>query len=161
MRVVVITSSDTGYEGQREDLSGKVIRDIVTSNNYEVVDYFILPDDRTMLSNKMIEICDNEKADLILTTGGTGFSKRDVTPEATRDVIEKEAPGIAEAMRYNSLKITKRAMLSRATAGIRNNTLIVNLPGSPKAVKENLEFVIDDLEHGIHILQGKAKECAR
>lgn len=161
MKVAIITSSDTGYAGNREDLSGKVIEEIVVNNGYEVVSYTILPDERKMLSEKMKDICDNKIADLILTTGGTGFSKRDVTPEATRDIIEKEAPGIAEAMRYSSLQITKRAMLSRAIAGIRKSTLIVNLPGSPKAVRENLEFIINDLDHGIKILKGEASECAR
>lgn len=161
MKVAIITSSDTGYAGNREDLSGEVIKEIVANNGYEVVSYTILPDERKMLSEKMKDICDNNVADLILTTGGTGFSKRDVTPEATRDIIEKEAPGIAEAMRYSSLKITKRAMLSRAIAGIRKSTLIVNLPGSPKAVRENLEFIINDLDHGIKILKGEDSECAR
>ncbi len=161
MKLAIITSSDKGYAGQREDESGKVICEIAKKYGYEIVDQVILPDDIEMLSNKMKELSDKEIADLILTTGGTGFSVRDITPEATRLIIEREVPGICEAMRYSSLQITKRAMLSRAVAGIRKNTLIVNLPGSPKAVRENLEFVIEDLKHGIEILKGSATECAR
>ncbi|ONI39885.1 molybdenum cofactor biosynthesis protein [Candidatus Epulonipiscium fishelsonii] len=161
MRAYIITLSDKGYVNEREDISGKVIFEMVTKNGYEVVNNIILPDERTLISNLLKKICDEDEADLILTTGGTGLSKRDVTPEATKDIIEYEVPGIAEAMRYNSLQITKRAMLSRAIAGVRKNTLIINLPGSPKAVKENLEFVIDELSHGLEILKGSASECAR
>ena len=121
----------------------------------------ILPDDQVMLAGKMQEIADSEKAELILTTGGTGFSERDVTPEATEEVIERKVPGIPEAIRAYSMTITKRAMLSRATAGIRGKTLIVNLPGSPKAVRESLEYIIDALAHGLEILSGEARDCAR
>ena len=120
----------------------------------------ILPDDRRMLSEKMAEIADNNRAELILTTGGTGFSQRDVTPEATEDIIQRRVPGIPEAMRACSMTITKRAMLSRATAGIRKKTLIINLPGSPKAVGESLEYIIGSLAHGIEILTGDASDCA-
>ena len=120
----------------------------------------LLPDDRAMLAGKMREIADSGKADLILTTGGTGFSQRDVTPEATEDIIERRVPGIPEAMRAYSMTITKRAMLSRATAGIRGTTLIINLPGSPKAVRESLEYIIGALEHGLEILTGEASDCA-
>ncbi len=161
MKVSVITLSDKGYKGEREDLSGKVICEIATAAGYEVVSTIILPDELEVIKAELIRLCDEVSPELILTTGGTGFSFRDVTPEATKAVIEKEAPGIAEAMRYNSLAITKRAMLSRATAGIRGETLIVNLPGSPKAVRECLEYIIDDLGHGIEILKGSAAECAR
>ncbi len=161
MNVYIITLSDKGFKGEREDISGDVIRDLVTEAGYNVVGRILLPDDREMISAKLASICDGREADLILTTGGTGFSVRDITPEATLDVIERQAPGICEAMRYSSLAITKRAMLSRAVAGIRKETLIVNLPGSPKAVKENLEFVLDDLHHGLEILKGSASECAR
>ena len=160
-RVAIITSSDSGYRGEREDLSGPTIREIVEANGYEVVSMQILPDDRTMLAEAMKKIADENQAELILTTGGTGFSPRDITPEATKAVIEREALGIAEAIRYYSLQITKRAMLSRATSGIRKNTVIINLPGSPKACREALDFVLDDVKHGIEILLGKAKECAR
>ena len=152
-RVAIITSSDTGYRGEREDLSGPVIKEIVEREGYEVVSMDILPDDQ--------EIADKEFAELILTTGGTGFSERDVTPEATEEVIERRVPGIPEAMRAYSMTITKRAMLSRATAGIRGKTLIINLPGSPKAVRESLDYIIDALGHGIEILTGEAGNCAR
>ena len=160
-RVAIITSSDTGYRGEREDLSGPAIREIVEKNGYKVVSMDILPDDRAILSKKMAEIADNNTAELILTTGGTGFSPRDIMPEATEDIIDRRVPGIPEAMRAYSMTITKRAMLSRATAGIRKKTLIVNLPGSPKAVKESLEFLLPSLAHGIQIMKGEAGECAR
>ena len=114
-----------------------------------------------MLSERMAEIADSGAAELILTTGGTGFSPRDITPEATEDIIDRRVPGIPEAMRAYSMTITKRAMLSRATAGIRKKTLIINLPGSPKAVKESLEYIIDALGHGIEIMTGEAGNCAR
>ena len=117
--------------------------------------------EKDLLEKEMINMCDNLNVNLLLTTGGTGFSKRDITPEATKSVIEREALGIVEAIRFYSLQITKRAMLSRATSGIRQNTLIINLPGSPKACKEALDFVLDDVKHGIEILLGEAKECAR
>ena len=160
-RVAIITSSDTGYRGEREDLSGPASREIVEKNGYEVVSEDILPDDRKMLSERMAEIADSGAAELILTTGGTGFSPRDITPEATEDIIDRRVPGIPEAMRAYSMTITKRAMLSRATAGIRKRTLIINLPGSPKAVKESLEYIIDALGHGIEIMTGEAGNCAR
>lgn len=160
-RVAVITSSDKGYRGEREDLSGPAAKEIVEAAGYVVVSMDVLPDDRGLLSARMAEIADQGLAELILTTGGTGFSQRDVTPEATEDVIERRVPGIPEAMRAFSLTITKRAMLSRATAGIRKRTLIVNLPGSPKAVRESLEVVMDSLGHGIEILTGEAGECGR
>ena len=121
----------------------------------------ILPDDRAMLAKRMAEIADENQAELILTTGGTGFSPRDITPEATKEIVERETPGISEAIRMFSLNITKRAMLSRAASGIRKKTLIVNLPGSPKACKEALDFVLEDIKHGIDILNETAKECAR
>ena len=160
-RVAVITSSDKGSRGEREDLSGPAVKEIVEAAGYQVVSMDILPDDREMLSARMAEIADLGLAELILTTGGTGFSQRDVTPEATEDVIERRVPGIPEAMRAFSMTITKRAMLSRATAGIRKKTLIINLPGSPKAVRESLEVVMDSLGHGIEILTGEAGECGR
>ena len=159
--VGIITSSDKGYSGEREDKSGKVIEEIVSENGFKVIKKVVLPDEKTLLEIEMINMCDNLNVNLLLTTGGTGFSKRDITPEATKAVIEREALGIVEAIRFYSLQITKRAMLSRATSGIRKNTLIINLPGSPKACKEALDFVLDDVKHGIEILLGKAKECAR
>jgi len=159
--VGIITSSDKGYVGEREDKSGELIKRIVESQGFEVKKYIILPDEPTMLAEEMIHMCDDLKVNLILTTGGTGFSTRDRTPEATKMIIEREAPGICEAIRYYSLQITKRAMLSRAVSGIRKETLIVNLPGSPKACQEALDFVLDELKHGIDILLGEARECAR
>ena len=160
-RAAIITSSDSGYRREREDLSGPAIREILEREGYQVVSMDILPDDRTMLGEKMKEIADNNLAELILTTGGTGFSQRDVMPEATEDIIERRVPGIPEAMRTYSMTITRRAMLSRATAGIRKKTLIINLPGSPRAVKESLEYIIGALGHGIEILTGEASDCAR
>ena len=159
-RAAIITASDSGYRGEREDKSGPAIREILEKEGYEVVAMELLPDDRAMLAGKMQEIADSGKADLILTTGGTGFSQRDVTPEATEEVIERRVPGIPEAMRAYSMTITKRAMLSRATAGIRGTTLIINLPGSPKAVRESLEYIIGALDHGMEILSGEASDCA-
>ena len=159
--VGIITSSDKGYRGEREDKSGQVIEEIVSQNGFKVIKKVVLPDEKDLLEKEMINRCDNLNVNLLLTTGGTGFSKRDITPEATKSVIEREALGIVEAIRFYSLQITKRAMLSRATSGIRQNTLIINLPGSPKACKEALDFVLDDVKHGIEILLGEAKECAR
>ena len=160
-RVAIVTLSDKGAAGQRADESGAVIREIAEQNGYEVVSYTLLPDEREQISAELRRLCDEKVAELVLTTSGTGFSPRDCTPEATLDVAERLAPGIAEAMRYSSLNITKRAMLSRAVAVIRGGTLIVNLPGSPKAVRENLEYVIPALGHGLEILTGRAGECAR
>lgn len=160
-KVGIITCSDKGYENKRIDESGKVIEEIVKSKNYKVEKYIVLPDDKKIIAKEMIHMSDDIKVDLILTTGGTGFSERDVTPEATLSVVNKLAPGISEAIRMYSLTITKRAMLSRAVSGIRNKTLIINLPGSPKAVRESLEYIIDSLQHGLEILTGKASECAR
>ena len=154
MRAAIITSSDSGYAGEREDKSGSVIQVILEANDYEVVHTILLPDDRKMLADEGI-------AELIVTTGGNGFSPRDCMPEATKDIIEREVPGIPEAMRAYSMTITPRAMLSRAAAGIRKGTLIVNLPGSPKAVRESLEYIIPALEHGLQILTGEATNCAR
>ncbi|MCI8401748.1 MAG: MogA/MoaB family molybdenum cofactor biosynthesis protein [Lachnospiraceae bacterium] len=161
MRAAVITSSDSGYAGEREDKSGPVIRDILTENGYEVACMILLPDDRELLSKEMARIADEGEADLILTTGGTGFSARDCMPEATLAVTERQVPGIPEAMRAYSMRFTERAMLTRAAAGIRKSTLIVNLPGSPKAVRECLEYIIPQLEHGLEILTGQTGNCAR
>ena len=160
-RAAIITSSDSGYRGEREDLSGPAVREILEREGYQVVSTEILPDDREILGNRMKEIADKELAELVLTTGGTGFSQRDVTPEATEDIIERRVPGIPEAMRAYSMTITKRAMLSRAAAGIRKKTLIINLPGSPKAVRESLDYIVGALDHGIEILTGDASNCAR
>lgn len=161
-RVGIITASDMGAAGKRQDLSGPAIEEILGNyEDFQVGKYVMLPDEISALASEMEHMADGEKLDLILTTGGTGFSKRDVTPEATGKVIDREAPGIAEAMRYFSLQITPRAMLSRARAGIRGNTLIVNMPGSPKAIKETLDYIIPSLKHGLDILQGNDSNCAR
>ena len=161
MRAAIITSSDTGYAGEREDLSGPAIREMIEPAGYEVVYQKVWPDDRQILEHEMKEICDSGLSDLILTTGGTGFSPRDVMPEATLAVTERVVPGIPEAMRAYSLQFTGREMLSRAAAGIRKQTLIVNLPGSPKAVRECLEYILPQLEHGLQILLGLTGDCAR
>ena len=161
MLVAIITLSDSGYAGQREDRSGPLIRAMAEEAGYEVVHTALLPDGVEPLAGELKRLCDGDMADLVLTTGGTGFSPTDLTPEATMSVVERPAPGIAEAMRWQSLQITPRAMLSRAAAGIRGKTLIVNLPGSPKAVKECLEFILPSLGHGLEILRGTAGNCAR
>lgn len=158
--VGVIVASDKGSRGERKDESGKMIEAIMIENGYSIQRSVILPDEEALLCNEMIHMSDKLSINLILTTGGTGFSKRDVTPEATLKAIQKQAPGIAEAIRYNSLQITPKAMLSRGIAGIRGNTLIINLPGSPKAVKESLSFILGPLHHGLQILLGDASECA-
>lgn len=160
-RVAIVCMSDKGSRGEREDLSSQVIEKIAVENGYIVTKKVLIPDEFQIIKDTLSEICDKNHADLILTTGGTGFSKRDVTPEATEAIIEKRVPGIPEAMRAYSLTITKRAMLSRATAGIRKDTLIINMPGSPKAVEESLTFIIPELKHGLEIMVGSAKDCAR
>lgn len=159
--VGIITASDKCSQGLREDVSGALLRILLEEAGYQVVTYEIVADEEEQLEVSMIKMCDEDHVDLLVTTGGTGFSKRDVTPEATKKVITKETPGIVEAMRYYSLQITPKAMLSRAVAGIRNQTLIINLPGSPKAVKENLSFILPSLTHGLEIMIGSAKECGR
>ena len=128
---------------------------------YEVVETMILPDEPAMLKTQLMRLADGRQLDLVLTSGGTGFSLRDQTPEATMAVADRNAPGIAEAIRYKSMAVTDRAMLSRGVSVIRKKTLIVNLPGSPKAVKESLGFILDSLDHGLKILRGSASECAR
>lgn len=161
MRAAIITLSDSGFAGRREDRSGPVIRAMLEQAGYQVVHTQLLPDSRELLAQELRRLCDNGLADLILTTGGTGFSPTDQTPEATMDVVERPAPGIPEAMRWYSLQITPRAMLSRTAAGIRKRTLIVNLPGSPKAVEECLTAILPTLAHGLEILTQAAGECAR
>ncbi len=160
-RVGIITASDKGSRGEREDLSARVIREEVAKIGGEVVEYVIVPDDREQIQSRLIEFSDVKGLDLVLTTGGTGFGPRDVTPEATMAVIDRPVPGIPEIMRLESYKITPRAVLSRATAGIRKQTLIINLPGSPKAVRENLGWILPALPHGLDILKGTSSECAR
>lgn len=159
MTACVLTMSDRASEGKREDESGPLIRELLGKIDARVEHSEIIPDDRELIKNKLMEY--SGKVDLILTTGGTGLSPRDVTPEATLAVIEREVPGIAEAMRAESLKKTPRGMLSRAVAGIRGTTLIINLPGSPKAVMENLAAVLEVIPHAVEKIKGSEKECAR
>ena len=159
-RVYVITSSDSASRGEREDLSGPEIKKILDEfGGYEVVGSVVLPDERDVLSAEMIRVADEKAADLILTTGGTGFSQRDNMPEATMDACTRMVPGIAEAMRAYSMTKTPRGMLSRAASGIRGYTLVINLPGSVKAVRECLECVLPALDHGLDILKGDAAMC--
>ncbi len=157
----VITMSDKGSKGEREDLSGPAIVEILEGAGYDIVETMILPDDKMALQKTLMRLSDQRQVNLIVTTGGTGFAKRDVTPEATLAVATRNAPGIAEAIRAGSMKITPRAMLSREVSVIRNNSLIVNLPGSPKAVRESLDMVLDQFDHGLNILLGRDGECAR
>lgn len=160
-KAAVVTLSDKGYAGEREDKSGPLICEILTESGYDVQETILLPDEKEEIKKYLCELCDKKRMDIIFTTGGTGFSPRDCTPEATMDIAQRNAPGIAEAMRLASLKITPRAMLSRGVSVIRGKTLIINLPGSPKAVRENLEAVLPSLDHGLAILTGRDGECAR
>lgn len=158
MKAAIITISDKGSKGLRKDTAGPKIKEMLKTIKCETVEYTIVPDEKDIISKELIRFSDLN-IDFIFTTGGTGFSKRDVTPEATAAVIEREAPGIPEAMRYHSLQITPKAMLSRAKAGIRKNSIIINLPGSKKAVKENLEVILPILDHARGILLGLHTEC--
>jgi molybdenum cofactor synthesis domain-containing protein len=158
LKIGIITASDKGSQGLRVDTSGPLIGEMLNTIGGEVVEYIMVPDDRETISKELIRLSDMN-LDLIFTTGGTGFSKRDVTPEATLDVIERQAPGISEAMRYSSMQVTPKAMLSRGVAGIRKNSIIINLPGSSKAVRENLEVVLPILSHAVGTLKGTDTEC--
>ena len=158
-KAAVVTLSDKGYAGEREDKSGPLICEMIAEAGYDVRKTVLLPDEKEEIKKCLCLLCDVERMDIIFTTGGTGFSPRDCTPEATLAVATKNAPGIAEAMRLASLKITPRAMLSRGASVIRDRTLIINLPGSPKAVREALEFILPQMEHGLGILRGTDGEC--
>lgn len=160
-QAAVITLSDKGSKGEREDRSGPAIVARLENAGYEMIEALLLPDGREALEAQLIRLCDQRQVDLILTTGGTGFAPRDNTPEATLAVAERGAPGIAEAIRSYSMRITPRAMLSRGVAVIRGRTLIVNLPGSPKAVEESLDCVLDTLPHAHALLRGGSGDCAR
>ena len=159
-RAAVLTVSDRSFRGERPDAGGPLVAELMKSAGYEVVLTAIVPDEQPEIEAELCRIADSGEADILVTTGGTGFSPRDVTPEATLAVCQRMTPGIPEAMRYASLQITPRAILSRAQAGIRGKTLIVNLPGSPKAAKENLEAVLPALEHGLEMLSGRPADCA-
>jgi molybdenum cofactor synthesis domain-containing protein len=155
----VLTMSDKGAAGQRKDESGPLIRNMLGKIDVQVKYTEVIPDDMELIKNKLIEC--SGKADLVLTTGGTGLAPRDVTPEATLSVVDRQVPGIAEAMRAESLAKTPRGMLSRAVAGVRGRCLIVNLPGSPKAVEENLSVILDVIPHAVAKIKGSKEECAR
>jgi molybdopterin adenylyltransferase len=153
IHVAVLTISDRSFKGAREDLSGPALAKAVTELGWEISRTAIVPDEKGLIFDKLVEWCDVQPVDIILTTGGTGFAPRDVTPEATQAVIQRNAPGIVEAIRAQSLKFTPNAILSRACAGIRNRTLIINLPGSPKAALENLQIVCPVLPHAVKLLR--------
>jgi molybdenum cofactor synthesis domain-containing protein len=159
IRAAIITMSDKGSVGEREDQSGMVIREMITGIGVSADHYEILPDEKDLIIASLRRLSDSGNIDLILTTGGTGVAPRDVTPEATLAVIDRELPGMAEAMRAESLKKTPHAMISRAVAGIRKQTLIVNLPGSPKAVRENLAVLLPALPHAVEKIKGDPSEC--
>ena len=161
LRAAVMTLSDKGFAGERVDTSGPRAAQLLSAAGYDVVELVLLPDAQKKIERELIRLADSRQVDLIITTGGTGFSLRDVTPEATLAVATRIAPGIAEAIRAESLKITPRAMLSRGASVLRNKTLIVNLPGSTKAVEEGLAVILPQLEHGLRILKGTAHDCAR
>ena len=160
-KAAVITVSDKGARGERVDESGPAAKEMLEEAGYEVVETLIIPDEPEELKTELIRLADEVRAALVVTSGGTGFSMRAQTPEATLAVAERLAPGIAEAIRYQSMAVTNRAMLSRGVSVIRRQTVIVNLPGSPKAVRESLGYILDSLDHGIRILRGSASECAR
>lgn len=160
-RAAVVTLSDKGSRGERADESGPLLARLLAESGYEVVEELLLPDEQGRIQTELIRLSDGRQCHLVLTTGGTGFSPRDVTPEATLAVATRNAPGIAEAIRAHSMTITPRAMLSRGASVLRNGTLIVNLPGSPKAAREGLEYILPALGHGLDILRGTTGECAR
>ncbi len=159
MKAGILTLSDKGSRGEREDLSGAVIREMLEGAGITVTAYEVIPDETVLISSKLKEWSDSKGLNLIITTGGTGLSPRDVTPEATLAVIEKRVPGMEEAMRAESLKKTPNAMISRAVVGIRGKTLILNLPGSPRAVRENLDVILPVLPHALSKLGGDMTDC--
>lgn len=159
-KIGIITASDKGFRGEREDTSSEVIREM-TARLGTVVHYAILPDDEEALAGALKELADVHGLDLVLTTGGTGLGPRDITPEATKRVMEREVPGLAEALRIKGMAKTPHAMLSRGVAVVRGQTLIINLPGSPRGVRESLEIILPALAHGLEILKGQAGECGK
>lgn len=160
-QAAVLTVSDRSFRGERPDEGGPLVAGLLEGAGFSVVKTAIVPDEQGQIEDALREISDSGEVQLLVTTGGTGFSPRDVTPEATLAVCQRMAPGIPEAMRYASMQVTSRAMLSRAQAGIRGGTLIVNLPGSPKAAQENLEAVLPALSHGLEMLSGRPADCAK
>jgi molybdopterin adenylyltransferase len=158
IRAAVLTLSDKGSRGEREDTGGPLIGEILRRIDVSVEHYEVIPDDRPLIKEKLIGY--SKSVDLIITTGGTGLAPRDVTPDATREVIDREIPGIAEAMRAAGLEKTRRAMLSRAIAGVRGQTLVINLPGSPKAIREGLEAVLEVIPHAVEKIKGDTADCA-
>ena len=160
-QAAVLTVSDRSFRGERPDEGGPLVAGLLEGAGFSVVKTAIVPDEQGQIEDALREISDSGEVQLLVTTGGTGFSPRDVTPEATLAVCQRMAPGIPEAMRYASMRVTSRAMLSRAQAGIRGRTLIVNLPGSPKAARENLEAVLPALSHGLEMLSGRPADCAK
>ena len=154
IKVAILTVSDSCSGQKREDISGQRIKDILPKDKFEICEYKIIADEQEVIKKDLIHFSDQTKVDIVLTTGGTGFGPRDVTPEATIDVCQKMAPGLAEAMRSEGLKKTKKAILSRSVAGIRGNTIIINLPGSPRGVKESLEAILDVLPHAVKMMSG-------
>lgn len=161
MRAGILTISDKGAKGERIDETGIVLKKMLMENNFLIAYYNIVPDELQLIEKELVYLSDELKVELILTNGGTGFSKRDITPEATKNIIEKYVPGIGEVMRLKSLEITPKAMLSRGIAGIRKDSLIINLPGSPLGASENFSFILPALHHGLEILLGESTECAR
>lgn len=159
-RAAVLTVSDRSFRGERPDTGGPLVAELLAGAGYDVAECALVPDEQQQIEAELCRMADSGQIQLLVTTGGTGFSPRDVTPEATLAVCGRMAPGIPEAMRLASLRVTGRAMLSRAQAGIRGRTLILNLPGSPKAAKENLEAVLPDLAHGLEMLTGGPADCA-
>lgn len=157
----VLTVSDRSFRGERPDAGGPLVVEMLKNAGYEVTITAIVPDEQAQIEEKLCRIADSGEVQLLVTTGGTGFAPRDVTPEATLAVCDRLTPGIPEAMRYASMQVTNRAMLSRAQAGIRKGTLIINLPGSPKAAKENLEAVLPAIGHGLEMLSGRPADCAK
>jgi len=153
IRFAILTISDRSWAGERDDLSGPALESMIQNTGWKVCIKDILPDDMELIKAKLIEWCDSGQLDVIVTSGGTGFSPRDITPEATLAIIERNAPGLSEAMRSASLKITPHGMLSRGISGIRGNSLIVNLPGSPKAAVENLQTILEVLPHAVQLLR--------
>lgn len=160
-KAAVVTLSDKGYAGRREDGSGPLVREMIAEAGFDVCKMILLPDEYEEIRACLCRLCDEEKMDIVFTTGGTGFAPRDCTPEATMAAAHRNVPGIAEAMRAASMRITPRAMLSRGVSVIRGQTLIINLPGSPKAVRENLEAILPALDHGLVILTGRGGECGQ